>query len=227
VAGMMDAAALSAGRANVAGQAAAAKPQGFFPQPQAAAPQAAPAPAAPQPEPEQLQRDMTVTGAAANARQATRRMNGKLTESEPASEDEQKEYERATTALSRVLYEDDNTSQALLDALHPEDKVGSVAQTALLLFKQLDEKVDFDEAVIPQVTMDIVDRLVDLGEQGKGLTFTDEEVQGALGATWEGVMQMFETGTSPEDLEEATQGMTDDEINEQVATYKGYLGGDF
>jgi len=186
------------------------------------------APEAPAPEVEQIARpdDRTISSVAANARASTRRLSGPVTAQEDATPDEQEEYQRATELLSRVMYEDVNTSTAIIDSLHPENKVGSVAQTALLLVRQIDEKADLDEAVIPQLTMDIVDRLIDLGEQTKQMTFTDQEAQGALGAAWEGVMQHFGAGDAA-DFEEATQGLSDDDLKSQVSSYKGFLGSDF
>jgi hypothetical protein len=217
--------ALEAGKARVDQEATAPKPAGFYP---GAAPGGAPAQQAQAPAepPQQIERDTTVSGVAAQARKLTGRMSGPVTAQEPASEEEQAEYERALDALSRVIYEDDNTSKAVVDGLQPEDKVGSVANLALILVQQLDDKIDMDEAVIPQMTLEIVDRLVDLGEQTKQMQFSDEDVQNALGAAWEGVMNAYGLGEA-QDFEEITQGMGDEELQAQTSAYKQFLGGDF
>jgi hypothetical protein len=186
-------------------------------------------PAAPvEEQPPQLVEDDvgTIGGVARRAREQARRQTSNITVGEPATEEDQAEYQRATDMLSRVLYEDMKTSTAVIDALQPENKVGSVAQAAMLVMKSLDEKADLDENVIPQMTMDVVDRLIDLGEQTKGMQFSDDEAKNALGAAWEGVMQMYGEGDA-NDFAEMTQDMSDEELKGQTDSYKQFLGSDF
>lgn len=140
-----------------------------------------------------------------------------------ATEDEQAEYERAMAALSKVLYEDERTSNAVVRQLTPEEKVGSIAKASMLVISQLDQRLDFDEVIIPQFTQDVTDRIVDLYENVHG-EVSEQEAQRAFGATWEGVMEMY--GVDENDYAELTAGMSDEEFQGYKQQYKSFLGED-
>lgn len=180
--------------------------------------------------------DVTAPGAAAGvstappsaeagvqiAREEVNRGDGAGGEEGEASPEEQAEYERVLGAINRVMYGDENTSQSIADQLQPQDKIGSTVKASLLLMKQIDEKVDMDEVVIPQITQEVADRMIDLGEQVKGMQFSEQEVQAVAGATWEGVMEIF--GVDPDSYEELTQGMSPEQVQGFEKEYNGYLG---
>lgn len=159
---------------------------------------------------------------AATARDTVNRQDGAKAGDQEATPEEQAEYERAVTALHTVLYENEGTSQGIVDMLQPEDKVGSTAKAAILVIQQLDEKLDMGETVIPEITLDVADRIIELAERGKGMEFSEKETQAVVGATWEGVMELF--GVDESSYEELTQGMSDEEISGYEKEYKGYLG---
>ena len=198
--------------------------------------QAAPAPQAeaPAPTPPQASRpargdlsDMN-TPASPNkgkgvADSYTRRSGGlKGNNEEAATEEEQAELERAIGALSKVIYEDDNTSQAIQDQLRPEERIGSIAKASILLVQQLDEKLDLDEVVIAQFTQEVADRVIDLYENKNQEEVSEEDAQKVLGATWEGVQELF--GVDEDSYEEMTQGMNDKDIDGYTKQYKQFLG---
>jgi len=139
-----------------------------------------------------------------------------------ATEQEQAEYERAMNALSKVIYEDDNSNAAIIRMLTPNEKVGSVAKASLLTLQQLDMKFDFDEVVIPELTKETVGRVIDLYQNVHNEEFTEQEVQGALGSTWEGVMEMYQV--DEEDYAELTAGMTEDDFRNYEKQHKQFLG---
>jgi hypothetical protein len=139
-----------------------------------------------------------------------------------ATPEEQQDYERATQVLSKVLYEDERTSEAVLKQLQPQEKIGSVAKTSMMVIKQIDEKIDLDEVIIPQFTQDVVDRVVDLYENAHGDEFSEQETQAVLGSAWEGVMEMF--GVDEESYAELTAGMSQEEFGSYEQQYKQFLG---
>lgn len=140
-----------------------------------------------------------------------------------ATPEEQAEYERAVGALSKVLYENDQTSSAIVRQLVPEERIGSVAKASMLIIQQLDDKFDFDETVIPELTQETVDRVIDLFENSKlDDEFTEQEAQAALGATWEGVMEMY--GIDEDQYAEMTAGMSQEDFKGFENEYKQYLG---
>jgi hypothetical protein len=139
-----------------------------------------------------------------------------------ANEDEQAEYERGVAALGRVLYENDKTSSAIVSQLTPKERVGSIAKASMLTMTQLDEKLDFDETVIPELTKETVDRIIDLYENKYDEELSEQDAQAALGATWEGLMEVF--GIDEDSYGELTAGMTTEQFKEQEKTYKQFLG---
>jgi len=139
-----------------------------------------------------------------------------------ASEEEQKEYERALGAVETAMYSNDKVSRSIVDQLQPGDKIGSVVKTSLLFLKQIDAKIDMDEVVIPQILEDIVDRVVDLAERVKNIQFSEKELQAVLGAAWEGTMEMY--GTDTDAYQQLTQGMGQKDMDHYASQYKQFLG---
>lgn len=156
------------------------------------------------------------------ARDSVNRMSAEDT---PATPEENAEYDRALGGLSKILYEDIGTSGAIIDMLQPEEKVGSVAQATIMVLTQMDNKMDLNENVFAELTRETVDRIVDLGEQTKGMAFSDEDVRNALGAAWEGILQIYgDPDSAQADLEELTQGMSEEDVMAQANQYKQFLG---
>ena len=141
---------------------------------------------------------------------------------EKASPEEQEEYEKALAAMHIVLYKNEKSSDQILNMLTPEDKIGSLAKAGMMVISQLDAKLDLDENIIAELTGDVVDNLVELGEQGKGFTFSEQELQAALGSTWEGVMQIY--GVDENQYASFTEGMSDEQMSGYQKEYQGYLG---
>lgn len=122
---------------------------------------------------------------------------------EPATPEEQAAYERAFRALNKIMYTDQKSSQSVFDMLQPEDKIGSVSRAAMMLVKSLDDKLDMPETIIAQITQDAVEQLCDLAERAKQMPLSEQEQQQAMGATWEGVMEIF--GQPVEDMKQFAQ----------------------
>ncbi len=110
---------------------------------------------------------------------------------EDATESEEKEYQRVHDAMVKVMYEQDSIADAVMKQLDPNDKISTTTKAATLLVQQLDEKLDMDEVVIPQITQDAVEMVSELAESRYGLTYSEQDMTAALGATWEGVMAIF------------------------------------
>jgi len=125
--------------------------------------------------------------------------------------------------VHRVLYEDEDRSAAVVQMLDPQDKIGSVTKTALTLIQQIDEKIDMDEAIVAEITTDLTDRLIELGERVHGMEFSEKETQAVAGATWEGVMEVF--GMDAQSVKSMTAGMDPSEIDAIEKQYKGYVEG--
>jgi len=141
---------------------------------------------------------------------------------EEATPDEQAEYERAVSALGKVLYENEKTSDAIARQLDPGEKVGGVAKASMLVLTQIDNKLDLDEVVIPEFAQEVVDRVIDLYENIHGDEFNEQETTAAMGATWEGLMEAY--GIDEADYAELTAGMTEQDIKGYKEQYRGMVG---
>lgn len=139
------------------------------------------------------------------------------TDGEEASPEEQAEYERAMAGLYEAMYQNPKSSRAILDMIQAEDKIGSVAKAVVLLVEQLDKKIQLDEAVVPQITQDAAERVVEMAERGKKIQFSEQELQAIAGASLEGVMQVF--GASPEDAQQFMSSMPPEQ---QAKVKQGY-----
>lgn len=205
-------------------QAAQPPPQQAGPPPGQGAPAPKPAGGAPRPARGDLS-DMNTPASPkkgkAIADSKVRRGSGLQGPEQEATEEEQAELERAVGALGKVLYEDDSTSQAIQDQLRPEERIGSMAKASILLIKNLDEKLDFDEDIVAQFTQEVADRVIDMYENKVGEEVSEGDAQKVLGATWEGVMEMF--GVDEDSYEEMTQGMTDEDLDGYTEQFNQFL----
>lgn len=147
---------------------------------------------------------------------------------EPASPEEQAEYERAAGAISSVIYGEsggDKASDTIADGIIAEDKVGSLIQTGITLIAEVDKQIDMDDVVIPQIVEDTVEMLADVAEQKNGIQFQPQDMEAALMGMWEGVMYIL-GGEAPiePDYAEATAGMSDEDIAIAQQEYSSRLG---
>lgn len=140
---------------------------------------------------------------------------------EAATEGEEREYKRVSNALDKVLYEEDNLVDSVMQQLDPRDKIGSTTKATALLIQQLDKRVDMDEIVIPQITMDAVDAVSELAENRFDMQFSEQDLQATLGATWESVMAMF--GVDQNELNRFMEGYRG-QGNAMKKAYNGFLG---
>ncbi len=140
---------------------------------------------------------------------------------EEATPAEQAEYERVVGAMQKILYEEDRLVDSVMQQLDPNDKVSSTTKATTLFIQQIDERLDMDEIVIPQVTMDAVEMITELAEQRFGQEFSEQELQATFGSTWEGVMAMF--GIEEEDYAQLTEGMTPEGLEALDKTRTGIL----
>jgi len=139
---------------------------------------------------------------------------------EAATQDEEREYQRVSGALDKVLYEEDKLVDSIMQQLDPNDKIGSTTKATALLIQQLDERVDMDEIVVPQITMDAVDAVSELAENRHNMQFSEQEIQATLGATWEAVMAMF--GVDQKELDRFKAGFQG-QGNAMKKAYDGFL----
>ena len=139
---------------------------------------------------------------------------------QPATPEEQQEYERAEEILASSLYEGE-AADGVSQMLTPEEKVGSVAKASMFILTALDNQHDFDETVIAQLTQDAVGRVIEIYEAQNGDEFSESEEQAALGSAWEGLMEVY--GVSPNDYADLTQGLDKKGFRQIEQEYQGMV----
>jgi len=148
------------------------------------------------------------------------------TKMDQATAQEQQEYERAMDALYEVLYGNEEMSTPIVKALRdaPRSKIDPLVKTSLLIIQQIDDKIDLDEAIIAQFTADVVDRLIEIAEVRYKTQYSDKEMQIALGATWEGVIELFD-GADQGEFDSLTRNLDPDDISKSEKMYGELLHG--
>ena len=126
-------------------------------------------------------------------------------------------------ALSQVLYHNDKVASAVVDQIQPDDKVGTTTKATLLLFQQLDEKLNMDDAIVAQMAQEVTERLMELAEARHDIQYGDREVQVIMGSVWEGVQEMF--GMEQQDAEALVANIGGDGLADLKGQYEGFLNG--
>lgn len=194
-------------------QSAAAAGAGTPPGAGAPPPAAAPSPAGGAPAPQQgLPQGGKATGEGVELQEVD------------ATPEEQAEYERAMKAVATVLYSNEGMSNSIVDQVDPADKVSSTAKVSMLLIQQLDQKVDFDEIVVAEVTQEVVARVIELAEARHSMQYGDDEMQVILASTWEGVSEMF-GGTDEQDLQQMMQSAGQENLEGLKQNHEAALRG--
>lgn len=169
-----------------------------------------------------MEDDESPEGAESDEADESESTGGGKVKEENATPEEQAEYERAIKALETVMYGNDKTSRAIADQIQPENKIDSVVKASLILLKQLDEKLNLDEVILPQLTQEITDRVVEMGERVKQIEFSDKDLQMIIGAAWEGVMGAY--GVDEDSYASLTEGLSDADKKAYEDQYKRILG---
>jgi hypothetical protein len=142
---------------------------------------------------------------------------------EQATPGEQAEYERAMKALAQVLYQNDKMAAAMVDQIIPDDKIGSTTKASLMLIQQMDEKLQMDESIVAQFSVEVVERLTELAEARHNMEYGDRELQVIMGAVWEGVQQMF--GMEQQDAEALMAGLGGEGIADLKQQHEAFYNG--
>jgi hypothetical protein len=142
---------------------------------------------------------------------------------EEATPRQDKEYERALAALEHILYENDEISNSIMEQIDPNDKITTTTKASILTVNQLDDQIDLDEIVIPQITQDVVDRISELAENRYGMEYEERELQATLGATWEGVMELF--GVDESDYQQLAGSFDEGQLSSLEKQHEGFLNG--
>lgn len=108
-----------------------------------------------------------------------------------ADEREQQEYGRAMRAVAKILYVNDQTSNAIVDQIRPDNLVSDTSKVSMVFIKELDRNINMDEAVVASVTQEAVTRIAELAEARHSVEYSAADMEQIVGATWEGVQSMF------------------------------------
>jgi hypothetical protein len=105
------------------------------------------------------------------------------------------EYKRLNDELMQTLYgmQGDAAAKSVIQGLLPQgpSKIKSVVVASVLIVKELTLKLKPPMQLILPFTKDVVSHVMDMGQQVKGIQYSDQESVAILGAAFEGVMRVF------------------------------------
>lgn len=134
------------------------------------------------------------------------------------------EIERGANGVAKALYDNPQTSKAILGMVSDKEKVGSTAKASMFLVKQVADKLKLNTRVVPPLlTMTVADVIKFAGKQ-KGIEYSEQEIQQTYMATWE---LMFEVYQVPRELRAQIsgklQGADKSQLSRIEEIYKGNL----
>ncbi|HWV16049.1 MAG TPA: hypothetical protein VN030_11530 [Cellvibrio sp.] len=151
--------------------------------------------------------------------------DSEVPEGEPASPEEEAEMQRAIAALSEVIYQNDNSYNAVIEKLQSKDvpPLNKLIDTTVSLVTQIDKKINIDEAIILPFAADAYQRIYELAETGKLFTLEDDLVRKGLMAVLQIVIESY--GVSPEDFNEYAESLGQEQAGKLINFYKKNGGG--
>lgn len=214
----------AAGAGAPAPGAGQAPPQGAPPGPPQGAPQGAPSgpPQGVSPQgapPQQAGAEPPVERVDPAAEAVPGEMIGKL---EQATPDEQAAYARAMQYMSKILY-GDRGAKSIVDQIDPNDKVSSTTKAGVMIVQQMDKKLQMDQGIVAEITKEASTRIMELAEARHSMEYGGREAQVIVGATWEGVQELF--GTNPEEGRAFLESYTPEELEKIKQQREGFVNG--
>jgi hypothetical protein len=125
-----------------------------------------------------------------------------------------------------ALYTNDKVAHNVIAGIVPSGphKVESVARMATLLVTQINKQLHFikdtPQIVLP-FTQDVVSHVIDLAEQVKKITFTEQEAHAILGTAQEIIMHT--AGVTKQQVKTLATHMPKSQIMDGLAKYKKHL----
>lgn len=172
----------------------------------------------PQQAPQQAPQEDPAAAQQAQAGQDLPELEG----SEPASPEEQAAYEQAMQLMGKILYESDKTHEGVMQLLKAEPGIAGVVKATTMLVAEIDKKINLPETVIMELPGDIVDRLIDLGQQAGLFQMSDKEMlEAAQMAVFE-TMRMY--GMDQSDLQQMAQSVSEKDAETLFNVYN-QMGG--
>lgn len=144
----------------------------------------------------------------------------------PVSPALKEEIQRANAALYTALYTNDKVANSVMNGIIPSGphKIESVARMATLLVVQINKQLKFihdaPQIVLP-FTQDVVAHVLDLAQEVKKITFTDQEAQACLGTALELIMHAC--GVNSKQVKALQHCLPRSQIMDGLAKYHQHL----
>ena len=110
-----------------------------------------------------------------------------------------------------------------MNQIDPNDKVSSTTKAGVMLVQELDKKLQMDQGIIAEITKEASTRIMELAEARHSMEYGGREAQVIVGATWEGVQEIF--GTNPEEGQEFMQSYSPEELDQLRQQHEGFVNG--
>lgn len=142
-------------------------------------------------------------------------------EGDAATPEEQKAYESALGACSKIIHGDDKSHQAVMGMLDEREKIGSLAKASVMLVTQVDAKINMPETILAGVLAQVVDWMLELATVGKKMQFSEKEEEQVLATATDLLLETY--GADEDGYNELIQGMDQNKLKGYHEKYEGFL----
>jgi hypothetical protein len=138
-----------------------------------------------------------------------------------ATPEEEAEMSRAIAAVSKILYENDSSHQAIIAKLSAENvpPLNKLIDTTLLLVTQVDKKINLDEGIILPFLTEVYSRVYEIAATGNIFTLPDDILKKGLMSTIEMALKAY--GVSPQEYKAFAESLGMQNATKLVDFYKG------
>lgn len=150
-----------------------------------------------------------------------------MQESAPVEEDsnltpeEAKAYDSAMQMVGELIYNNDDSSQAVLDLMRAGDPAMSIAEATIFVMSQIEEAFqgNYPEELIIITADEVSDLLMELADEAKVVTMTERIATNVKQQVIEQLAEEY--GADPEDLQTAFGDITQDDVMEMQSLIGG------
>lgn len=130
---------------------------------------------------------------------------------EDATPEEQQAYESGLAAVSKILHEDDKSSESVLNMLRQGKPQSGVVTATAMILAEVDRQLDVPETVILELVADILDQVIELGSAAGIFEMSDQEIKQAYLVAVKEILAAY--GMEEGDVEELMSGMDESTVN--------------
>lgn len=135
--------------------------------------------------------------------------------------EEQESYDSAMQMVSEIIYNNEESNQAIMGMISAEDPAGTIAEATIFVMSQIEEAFqgNYPEELIIVTSDEVSDLLIELADESGTVKMTEEIATNVKSQLIEQLAEEY--GADPEDLQMALGDITQTDVDEMQATMGG------